>query len=488
MGKDVLSLIESCRCRVHRGSITKPFRNQRERMTLQRISLFLGPLLAALASVLCSYYGQSNAIAVTVGLTVLCATWWITEPIPAPATALLPIAILPMLDVLTAKEVAQSYGHELILLLAGGFMLSRALEKSGAHKRLAITMVHAFGGRSGRHLLYGFIAATGFISMWISNTASTLLMLPVAIAILESYPDRRLEVPLILSIAYAASIGGMGTPIGSPPNLVFMQVYEQTTGVAYGFFDWMKVGVPVALLGLCLLAIWLGRHLRTTPAAVLPDAGRWTTAEKRVLIVFALTAAAWIFRSEPFGGWSEWLHLKKANDASVALLAVIVLCLLPDDKQGRLLDWESAEKIPWGALILFGGGIALATAFDKSGLSDVIGQHLTGLKHLPLPVLLLVMMTGIVLLSEIASNTATAVLLMPILAATAKAIDVEPALLMYPAVLAASVGFMLPVATAPNAIAYGTGRVSTRQMLKEGAVMDVLCVILLSAVCWWAFR
>lgn len=457
-------------------------------MSLQRISLFAGPLLSIVAGYLCMQGGQSFSLAVTVAVTICCAAWWLTEPVPAPVTALLPLAILPLLGVLSAKEVAQSYGHELILLLAGGFMLSRALEKSGAHHRLAMTMVNAFGGRSGRHLLYGFIAATGFISMWISNTATTLLMLPVAMAILETYPDKRLEIPLVLSIAYAASIGGMGTPIGSPPNLVFMQVYQQTTGVAYGFFDWMKVGVPVALLCLYLLGLWLGRNLLASPAAQLPNTGNWTSAERRVLIVFALTAAAWIFRTEPFGGWSQWLALEKANDASVALIAVILLCLIPDGREGRLLDWASAEKIPWGALVLFGGGIALATAFDKSGLSDLIGRNLTGLRHLPLPLLLLGLMTGVVLLSEIASNTATAVLLMPILAATAKAINVEPALLMYPAVLAASVGFMLPVATAPNAIAYGTGRVSTRQMIREGAMMDVLCVIVLSAACWIAFH
>lgn len=457
-------------------------------MSLQRISLFIGPLLSIFAAYLCIQNGQSFALATTVAVTICCAIWWLFEPVPAPVTALLPLAILPLLGVLSAKEVAQSYGHELILLLAGGFMLSRALEKSGAHQRLAMKMVKAFGGRSGRHLLYGFIAATGFISMWISNTATTLLMLPVAIAIIEKYPDKRLEVPLILSIAYAASIGGMGTPIGSPPNLVFMQVYQQTTGIAYGFFDWMQVGVPVALVALVVLGLWLGRRLKNSPAAQLPDIGSWTVAERRVLIVFALTAAAWIFRTEPFGGWSNWLGLDKANDASVALIAVIVLCLISDGREGRLLDWNSAEKIPWGALILFGGGIALATAFDKSGLSDLIGQHLTGLRHLPLPLLMLGLMTGVVLLSEIASNTATAVLLMPIMAATAKAINVEPALLMYPAVLAASVGFMLPVATAPNAIAYGTGLVSTRQMIKEGAVLDVLCVILLSTACWIAFN
>jgi sodium-dependent dicarboxylate transporter 2/3/5 len=325
--------------------------------------------------------------------------------------------------------------------------------------------------------------------MWISNTATTLLMLPVALAILEAYPDPRLRVPLVLAIAYAASIGGLGTPIGSPPNLVFMQVYQQTTGTAYGFLDWMAVGVPVVALLLPLMALWLGRGLHGTPAAVLPEVGAWTPSERRVLAVFALTALAWITREAPFGGWSGWFGLDKANDASVALLAVVVLCALPSGKASseRLLDWESASAIPWGALVLFGGGIALATAFQATGLSEAIARQLVALHGIPLPLLLLAMIGGVVMLSEIASNTAAAVLLMPILAAAATAIGVEPALLMFPAVMAASIGFMLPVATAPNAIAYGTGWVGSRTMIREGFVLDLAGVAVLCAVCWVAF-
>jgi sodium-dependent dicarboxylate transporter 2/3/5 len=454
---------------------------------LQRFALFAGPLFGLVAYFLVVAHGEPHVLAATVALTAWCATWWVLEPVKAPVTALLPLAAFPLLGVLDAKEVAQSYGHELILLLGGGFMLSRALERSGAHRRLALRMVRAFGGRSGRHLLYGFIAATGFISMWISNTATTLLMLPVAMAILEDYPDKRLHAPLILAIAYAASIGGMGTPIGSPPNLVFMQVYEQTTGVRYGFLDWMKIGVPLIAIFLPLTGLWLGRGLAGAPAAVLPDAGPWTVGEKRVLWVFALTAAAWIFRGEPHGGWSALLGVPGASDASIALLAVVVLCVLPDGKGSRLLDWETAEKVPWGALVLFGGGIALAQAFQTSGLSTAVASHLAGLKALPLPLLLLGIVGGVVLLSEVASNTATAVLMMPILAATAVAVGVDPALFMFPAVLAASVGFMLPVATAPNAIAYGSGYVSARDMLREGAVLDLIGVAVLCTVCYVAF-
>jgi sodium-dependent dicarboxylate transporter 2/3/5 len=454
---------------------------------VRRASLWFAPLLALAAGVAAFHSGATLLLAAALAVTVWCALWWVFEPVAAPVTALLPLALFPVAGVLDARQVAQSYGNELILLLGGGFMLSRALEKSGAHRRLALAMVRAFGGRSGRSLLYGFIAAGGIISMWISNTATTLMLLPVALAILETYPDRRLHAPLVLAIAYAASVGGLGTPIGTPPNLVFMQVYEQTTGTRYGFVDWMMVGVPLVAIFLPLMGWWLGRNLRDSPPAVLPALGPWTAAERRVLVVFAITALAWILRTEPFGGWSGWLGLPGANDASVALLSVVALCLIPDGRGGRLLDWETAEKVPWGALVLFGGGIALATAFQSTGLSEGLAQRLTGLSGLPLPLLMVGIVAVVVMLSEIASNTATAVLLMPILAATAQAVGVEPALFMFPAVLAASVGFMLPVATAPNAIAYGSGYITGRDMLREGFVLDLIGIAVLSGVCYVAF-
>jgi sodium-dependent dicarboxylate transporter 2/3/5 len=454
---------------------------------IRRASLWFAPLLALAAGYFAWQSGAAPLLSAALAVTVWCALWWVFEPIAAPVTALLPLALFPVAGVLDAKQVAQSYGNELILLLGGGFMLSRALEKSGAHRRLALAMVRAFGGRSGRSLLYGFIAAAGLISMWISNTATTLMLLPVALAILETYPDRRLHAPLILAIAYAASVGGLGTPIGTPPNLVFMQVYEQTTGTRYGFVDWMMVGVPLIAIFLPLMGWWLGRHLRDAPPAELPPLGAWTSAERRVLIVFAITALAWITRTEPFGGWSAWLSLPGANDASVALLSVVALCLIPDGRGGRLLDWQTAERVPWGALVLFGGGIALATAFQSTGLSEALAQRLTGLSGLPLPLLLFGIVAIVVMLSEIASNTATAVLLMPILAATAQAVGAEPALFMFPAVLAASVGFMLPVATAPNAIAYGSGFITGRDMLREGFILDLIGIVVLTVVCYVAF-
>ena len=455
-------------------------------MPITQLFRWTGPLAALAAYFIAGSFGQPFAFAFTVALTVLCAMWWMSEAVDPAFTALLALALLPMAGILDAKQVAQSVGNELILLLMGGFMLSRALESSGAHRRLAYALVNAVGGGSGRSLIIGFTFATAFISMWISNTATTLIMLPVAYAVIEHYKDPRLAMPLVLCIAYAASIGGLGTPIGSPPNLVFMQQYQQATGSSYSFVDWMRVGVPVMLILLPVLAFGLSRHLHGSPSAQLPAMGSWTRAEKRVLIIFGLTALAWITRSAPFGGWSDWLNLPGANDAGVAMLAVAIMALMPSgnsDKQ-PLLTWQAASQIPWGALLLFAGGIALATAFQESGISDAISHSLITARDLPVFAMMVIIIASVVLLSEIASNTATAVLLMPILAAAAKGLNIEPALLMLPAAMAASIGFMLPVATAPNAVAYGSGFIRSKDMLREGFWLDIVSVLVVCAVCW----
>lgn len=431
--------------------------------------------------------GQPQAFAFTAGLTAWVALWWVFEPIPAPHTALLPLATLPLFGVLDARAVAEAYGNEVILLLGGGFMLSAAIERNGAHRRMALWMLRLTGGSSGRRVLWGFVLAAGLISMWISNTATVLLLVPVALAILSDYPDRRLAAPLILGIAYAASFGGLGTPIGTPPNLIFRSVYEQTTGASLSFLDWFWFGIPIIAITLPLLALWLGRGLRGLPAARLPALAPISSAERRVLGVFAVVALLWIFRTDPWGGWKAWFGLPGASDASVALLGALAMGLVSDGKGGRLLDWETAERIPWGTLVLFGGGIALASAFGTSGLSAAIAERLVLLRELPLPVMLFGLCLGVTLLSEIASNTATAALLMPILAAAAAAAGVDPLLFMLPAALAASLGFMLPVATAPNAIAYGTGIVDNRRMLREGWLMDLVGVAVVAGVVWGAF-
>ncbi len=447
--------------------------------------LIIGPALALLVYFLLHQQGLDSAAAITAAITLLCVLWWVFEPIPIPVTSLIPLALLQMTGVLDKNQVAQAYGSPLILLLLGGFMLSRAMERSGAHRRIALGMIHFFGGRSSRQLVFGFMASAALLSMWISNTATTLMLLPVAMAVLEKAEDKHLAAPLMLGIAYAASIGGIGTPIGTPPNLVFMQVYEEQTGKVVGFTEWMRWGVPVVVLMVPLAAWWLTRSLTYQGGFKLPAVGAWQVDERRVLMVFSLTALAWITRKEPFGGWSEWLGLS-ANDASVALTAVILMFMIPNGK-GRgekLLDWESAVSIPWGVLLLFGGGICLAKGFVVSGLSGIVGDSLVILASWPLFLMLLALCLAVTFLTEATSNTASTVLLMPVLAAAALAADMDPRLLMVPAAISASCAFMLPVATAPNSIVYGSGAVTTRRMAREGLMLNFAGTLVIAVVCY----
>ncbi len=446
---------------------------------ISRYGMSAGLVLAGLATAWSVAAGLPAAASWTVLVTVLCAVWWMTEALPLPATALLPLAVFPVVGVLTPEDVASAYGNSMILLFLGGFILSRGMESSGAHQRIALQMMQLFGG-SGRRLVFGFMAAAALLSMWISNTATALMLLPVALAVVRGAENPRLAMALLLAVAYGSSIGGLGTPIGSPPNLVFLKVYEQSTGTAIGFLQWMSYGMPVVLLFLPLAAWWLSRHVRAGDQVSLPPPGSWTAAERRVLLVFALTALGWVTRTDPFGGWSQWWNLPGANDASVALLGALLLFILPNGRGERLLDWESAVTLPWGMLILFGGGIAIAKAFAESGLSDVLGAAVAGLQHLPVLLMVVLVAALVTALTELNSNTATAVLLLPVLAAAALSLGVDPLLLMLPATLSASCAFMLPVATPPNAIVFGSGQVPIQVMVREGLVLNLLGLIIIS--------
>ena len=455
-------------------------------MTLSKnfIGLTLGPLLAAVAFFTLQGFGWQATACWTAAITVICAVWWIFEPIPIPATSLIPLATLPIIGVLTPAQVGESYGSPLVLLLMGGFILSTAMEKSGAHRRVALGMVNLFGGNSSRRLVFGFMAAAAVLSMWISNTATTLMLLPVALAVIERSDDDNLAIPLLLGIAYAASVGGIGTPIGTPPNLVFREIYQQNTGIEIGFLTWMSWGVPVVLIFVPIIALWLTRRLNHQGQVDMPKVGAWQTEERRVFIVFAFTALAWITRSQPFGGWKTWLDVPGANDASVALLAVVAMFLIPNGKGSRLLDWETAGRIPWGMLILFGGGIAIAKAFVVSGMSAALGSALAGIAGWPILAMMAVICLCITFLTEMTSNTATTTLMMPILAAGAIAAGIAPEALMVPAAMSASCAFMLPVATAPKTIVFSTGRFTTRLMAREGLVLNFVGVILISVMCY----
>ncbi|MDC0996133.1 MAG: SLC13 family permease [Pseudomonadales bacterium] len=447
----------------------------------------LGPALACLTYLLLQLAGWDHLACYTGAISALCATWWIFEPVPIPATSLIPIALLPLFGVLSPAEVGASYGSPLVLLLMGGFILSTAMERSGAHLRVALFMVNLFGGSSSRRLVMGFMAAAATLSMWISNTATALMLLPVALAVIERSKDPKLAVPLLLGIAYAANIGGIGTPIGTPPNLIFREIYQQTTGEEVLFLTWMSWGVPAVLMLTPLAALWATRHLTHQGQVEMPVVGQWQTDEKRVFTVFVLTAIAWMTRGQPFGGWSTWLDLKGANDASVALVAVVCMFLIPNGKGERLLDWETAAKIPWGMLILFGGGIAIAKAFVVSGLSAALGNALVGITTWHIIFIIGVICLTITFLTEMTSNTATTALMMPILAAGAVAAGIEPALLMVPAAMSASCAFMLPVATAPNTIVFSTGRFTTMKMVREGLVLNFIGLTVITLICLIAF-
>jgi sodium-dependent dicarboxylate transporter 2/3/5 len=453
---------------------------------MTRWLIIIGPAAALLLYFLLLGQGWTGAASITAAVTLLCATWWVFEPVPIPFTSLIPLAVFPLLGVLTPAQVGQSFGSPLILLLMGGFMLSTAMSDSGAHRRIALFMVNLFGGGSARGLVLGFMAASAVLSMWISNTATTLMLLPVALAVLEQ-TDRRMNIPLLLGIAYAASIGGLGTPIGTPPNLIFMQIHLDRFGTAPSFPEWMSWGIPVVVLLVPLAGLWLTRGVRLEKPVELPRAGIWRPFEKRVLAMFALTALFWITRQTPFGGWSAWLDLPQANDASVALIAVVMMAALPNGEGGRLLRWEAAGSIPWGVLLLFGGGICIANAFVQSGLADNIAQELGAFLTLPTWALILSMCLTVTFLTEVTSNTATASLLMPLLAATAIATDMNPMLLMVPAVLSASCAFMLPVATAPNAIVFGSGKVRIKDMARAGFMLNLIGAVVITTVCLIAF-
>ena len=450
-----------------------------------RESIWPGLVSGLCLAVIMAALEQPEAIVITAVVAWLCMLWWIFEPLPIPVTSLLPIAVFPLSGVLTSEQVGASVGSPLIILLLGGFLLSRGMESTGAHHRIALSVVNLVGGHKPRRLVLGFMIAGALLSMWISNTASILMLMPVALAVLASCSDRNsLAAPLLLGLAWSCSIGGLGTPIGTPPNLILVQVYEENTAQTISFGQWMSWGMPVVLTLLPLAWWWVTRAVPRELDIQVPAVGPWRSAERRVLVVFGLTAVAWITRAEPFGGWQTWLDLPAANDASVALLAVVALFVVRDDQGEPLIDWAKASQIPWGVLLLFGGGICLARAFVASGLSAQVGDALTAVAALPVFAMMLLLALAVTFLTEATSNTATTALLMPVLAAVALAVEIDPLWLMVPAAMSASCAFMLPVATAPNAVVFGSGELPIRRMVREGFALNLIGALLIATVAW----
>ena len=453
-------------------------------LSIRQASLFFGPVFSVVLLIWLSYLGTPIQIAITASIAIWCIIWWIFEPVPIPITSLLPIALFPLTGVLTANQVAAAYGNKLVLLLLGGFLLSTAIAHCGAHRRLALTMVHWFGNNNPKRLVLGFMVAVAVLSMWISNTAATLMLLPVALAVIDSADNKKLALPLMLGLAYAASIGGISTPIGTPPNLVFMQVYEENTGLQISFTQWMMWALPLVIIFIPIVWLWLTRNLDSEGDFQLPTVGAWTTHERRVMVIFGLTALLWITRREPFGGWSSWLDLPQANDASVALLAVIALFTIPNGNKQKLLDWKTAQDIPWGILLLFSGGICLAKGFVVSGLSTQLGEQLSAVTSFSIIGMIAVIALSVTFMTEATSNTATTAMLMPVLAATAINANIDPLILMIPATFSASCAFMLPVATAPNTIVFSSGHVHSDQMAREGFILNLIGAFLVATICW----
>ncbi|HUH13043.1 MAG TPA: DASS family sodium-coupled anion symporter, partial [Longimicrobiales bacterium] len=432
---------------------------------------------------------------------VLMAVWWMTEAIPISATALLPLVMFPLLGVLSMSATAAPYANELIFLFMGGFFIAFAMEKWGLHLRIALGIV-ATVGTSPRRLVLGFMLATAFLSMWISNTAATAMMLPIGMALGEMFRPADTEGPfefgiaLMLGTAYAASIGGVATLIGTPPNAVMAGAASEMLGIQVGFLEWMRVGVPVAAVMLPIAWLLLvgvlyrpGR-LAGNAAALLKERraalGPASRGEKAVGIVFLLTALAWIFREpKPLGeltipGLQTFFPM--VTDATIAIAGALALFLIPVDRKKGVfaLDWETARRIPWGVLILFGGGLSLARGMDQSGLAAWIGTGVGALGAVPAVVIIAVVATLFIFLTEMTSNTATSTMAMPIMAGVAVGLGIAPLTLMAVAALSASMAFMLPVATPPNAIVFGSGYLTIPQMVRAGFWLNLIAIVVVT--------
>lgn len=475
----------------------------------QRIGLTAGALLAIGMLIMSPPHGLSPAAWAAGAVAVLMAVWWMTEALPIAVTALVPIALFPLLGVASAQVTSQPYADPLVLLLLGGFMLAKAIERWSLHERLAGRLARWSGGQPAAQV-GALMAATAFLSMWVSNTASAMVMLPIGLALAVALDQRLPDVSdrergdtraaIMLGIAYSATIGGMATLVGTPPNALLAAYMANTHGVTIGFAGWLIVGLPTALtllvvcwLVLTRIAFRLPRDadgsFRVDPGSATA-AGSLSRAQTRVLWIATATALAWT--ASPL--LRHALPSLSISDAGIAIAATLALFITPSAQAGSrpLLTWDDAATIKWDVLLLVGGGLALAHGIGESGLARWIGESFGGLRHIPLPVLTLMAMIAVVYLGELASNTAVAAIFLPVAGAAAVGLGQDPLAMALPIAMATSLGFMLPVATPPNAIVYGSGMVSSRQMLRAGVILDVVGIMIVATLAInlgaWAFR
>ncbi|MBU2882285.1 SLC13 family permease [Psychrosphaera sp. B3R10] len=445
---------------------------------------WIAPIVAVFTGVICFYLGLSQDIAITIGLTVWVGTWWIFECVPIPFTSLLPFVVLPTFNIIDYKQASSSFGNHVIILLLGAFLLAKGLESSQVHKRIAFKIINVIGGTSAFRIVFAFMCASAFLSMWMSNTATVLALMPVAAAVCAGSSNKVFSVALLLGLAYSASIGGVGTLIGTPPNVIFASVYEQYAGMEFNFVDWMAIGVPIVVVMIPLVALWLTHKIKLDHKIELPQMGQWSLAEKRALAIFSVVVCLWVFRKTPFGGWTAWSGIEGVGDVTIAMFGAIIMAIVKGDNDRPILTWETAKTIPWDMLILFSGGICLAKGFSASGLSELIGNSLSSALEMQIFLVMIVLCLTLSFLTEVTSNTATATLFMPILASVAfeKGIPIE--YIMIPAVISCSFAFCLPVATAPNSVVFATGQVTVKDMAKQGVPLNIMGAFVISALCY----
>ncbi len=467
----------------------------------RKIGLVLGLFLFFYSLFSTPPANMSEQAWITAGVGMLMAVWWVTQVLPLPVTSLLPIILFPLIGISSVREATVPYVNPVIFLLLGGFIIATALQRWQLHRRLALTILHLVGSHP-HAIVGGFMVVSALLSMWISNTATTIMMLPIAISLahvmLEGQSKEaanKFTVCLMLGIAYAASIGGLGTLIGTPPNAMVAAFMTQTYGINIGFVQWMSFGLPVVFILLPIAWLLLTRLVFTfdlghnTTAAGVVDSelealGPMTTPEKRTAIVFVFIALAWVTR--PL--LQQIPGLAALNDTIIAVVGAVSLFLIPSgekqQKNTRLLNWSTAKGIPWGVLLLFGGGLSLAATISSSGLAAWLGTVLSVLTSFHVFTLLLSIVAMVVFLTELTSNTATTATLLPVLGGIATAAYLEPMLLIAPMALAASCAFMLPVATAPNAIVFGSGKVSIPQMARAGFCLNLVVITLITPLAY----
>lgn len=456
-------------------------------------SLFAGPIVLFLTMITPPPQGMTQEGWYMVGVATLMAIWWVSEVVPIPVTALTPIVIVPLLGIASIKEVTAPFANPTIYLFFGGFMLGMAMERWNLHKRIALNIMLTTGVKPSRQVA-GFMIATAFLSMWVSNTATSAMMLPIGLSVASMMSGSeenkaKFAKMLLLAIAYSASIGGLATLIGTPPNALLAAFLNETYQIDIGFAQWMMVGLPISLMMLIATWLWLTKvsfkiddvesaEARYVLLGQLKDLGGITRGEKTIGIIFALTALAWIFRPILRD------YIPGLSDAGIAVAAAISLFIVPVDKDERIyvLTWDKAREIPWGVLMLFGGGLTLAALIKSTGLADWIADAMSIVGGLPILLVVGFVVTIIIFLTELTSNTATAAGFLPLMGALGVSLGIDPILLAAPAALAASCAFMMPVATPPNAIVFGSGKLEIRDMIKAGFALNIIGIILVTFV------